>query len=157
MSVFYIVIIAFFIFILILIGLSIKQSFNKAKKTNAYNIDKYLDKKHEKAIHSNVFGVTGPNEDGISKQHIIASECVKGMRLKLEAFKYNSLPAVKVLTGENKQIGHLKREIAKELFSSIKKSKVLCVATKITGGGFKPSAYGVDIMLIVFADGVVDD
>lgn len=157
MDIFIGIIIVILIFVFVLVALFIKQSFDKAKKTNEYNIDKYLDKKHERAIPSKVFGTTSPNEDGINRQSIIATECVKGMRLKLAPFKYNNLPAVKVLTGDDKQIGHLKREIASQLFSSIKKSKVLCVATKITGGSFKRSVYGIDIMLIVFADGVVDD
>lgn len=89
-----------------------------------------------KPFFTKVVGVSYENEDGVSRQEIL-EDCFVGDRLALvrdpeDGFDPN---AVRVLDGDGRQLGFLRRNVAAELAPLMDKGmQFSCVISDLTGG-----------------------
>ncbi len=98
-------------------------------------------------IHTKVVGVTFDNDDGTSRQDIIAM-LGENEALKLEPYKYEGEPAIGVYeTRRHMQVGNLKKELAKTLYSTVTNNLIqFTLVREITGG--ENETLGCNILII---------
>lgn len=100
-------------------------------------------------IHTKVVGVSRTNDDGTSRQDILAG-CEEGDQLILERDEYNEHDenAIKVLTYDGEQIGYIKRELAAEIAPLMGAGiEFNCEIEEITGGVEGKETLGCNIVI----------
>ncbi|RTK97278.1 MAG: hypothetical protein EKK64_01740 [Neisseriaceae bacterium] len=99
-------------------------------------------------IITRVVGVTFPNEDGTSRQHIIRDNCYVGQMVDLihEEDNPRDKNAIKVCTSDGKQIGYIPKDISSVL---VRKSKDFDFYALINNTGLFKNYYAKVIIFIV--------
>ncbi|MEI8270044.1 MAG: HIRAN domain-containing protein [bacterium] len=99
-------------------------------------------------IITRVVGVTFPNEDGTSRQHIIRDNCYAGQMVDLihEEDNPRGQNAIKVCTSDGKQIGYIPKEISSDIVS---KSKDFDFYALINHTGLFKNYYAKVIIFVV--------
>ncbi len=101
-------------------------------------------------FNTKIAGVTFGNEDGTSRQSYIKN-CNVGDILAVKPTPIPDYPhALGVFTLNNKQLGNIGDEYAKEIYSKYPNSYIQATITGITGGNGKN--YGCNILLTVFKE-----
>lgn len=104
----------------------------------------------ERVINTKIVGVTRKNEDGTSRQELIA-ECYEGEELFLEREPDNEHDpnAISVWNEYGEQLGYINKSLASELAPKMDKGmRIACFVTAVTGGDDDKS-YGCNIKLIL--------
>lgn len=109
-----------------------------------------------KEFHSKIVGVTYPNDDGSSRQELLA-KCGKGQKLDLALRPMEQdKNAVAVLTRSGEQLGWLSREVASGIARALRKKDYYAKAqiTELTGGGWGPfkKTRGCNILISEFEE-----
>lgn len=135
----------------------------KDKSIDTYLLDKYISinklniernailveagMSNSSFIHTKVVGVTFNNDDGTSRQDIIAM-LGENEELKLEPYKYEGEPAIGVYeTRRHMQVGNLKKELAKTLYSTLTNNLIqFTLVREITGG--ENEMLGCNILIV---------
>lgn len=88
-------------------------------------------------IDTKVVGVSHQNDDGTSRQMVIANEVQEGDQLSLSPEPTNQYDpnAVRVLTQKGRQIGYLKKDVAQKLTEAIRNQTE--IRTKVSWVGEK--------------------
>ncbi|WP_339171170.1 HIRAN domain-containing protein [Anoxybacillus sp. FSL W8-1294] len=103
----------------------------------------------ERIINTKIVGVTRKNEDGTSRQELIA-ECYEGEELFLEREPDNEHDpnAISVWNEYGEQLGYINKDLASKLAPQMDKGmRVACFVTAVTGGDDK--SYGCNIKLVL--------
>ncbi|AMQ19633.1 HIRAN domain-containing protein [Geobacillus sp. JS12] len=104
----------------------------------------------ERIINTKIVGVTRKNEDGTSRQELIA-ECYEGEELFLEREPDNEHDpnAISVWNEYGEQLGYINKDLASRLAPQMDKGmRVSCFVTAVTGG-YDDKSYGCNIKLIL--------
>ncbi|WP_025950434.1 HIRAN domain-containing protein [Geobacillus thermocatenulatus] len=104
----------------------------------------------ERVINTKIVGVTRKNEDGTSRQELIA-ECYEGEELFLEREPDNEHDpnAISVWNEYGEQLGYINKDLASRLAPQMDKGmRVACFVTAVTGG-YDDKSYGCNIKLIL--------
>ncbi|QIZ66660.1 HIRAN domain-containing protein [Geobacillus subterraneus] len=104
----------------------------------------------ERVINTKIVGVTRKNEDGTSRQELIA-ECYEGEELFLEREPDNEHDpnAISVWNEHWEQLGYINKDLASRLAPQMDKGmRVACFVTAVTGG-YDDKSYGCNIKLIL--------
>ncbi|WP_047757561.1 MULTISPECIES: HIRAN domain-containing protein [Geobacillus] len=104
----------------------------------------------ERIINTKIVGVTRKNEDGTSRQELIA-ECYEGEELFLEREPDNEHDpnAISVWNEYGEQLGYINKDLASRLAPQMDKGmRVACFVTAVTGG-YDDKSYGCNIKLIL--------
>lgn len=104
-------------------------------------------------IHTKVVGVTFNNNDGTSRQDILAS-CSGGEEISLQYFDYRGTPAYAVFSRYG-QIGNLSKETAKLIDAKYDGCTVHGTITARTGG-YGDFPFGCNILLEIYREKIVD-
>lgn len=120
----------------LLIKFIVKQS---KKKKNGHSI---------RDFNTKVVGVTFNNPDGTSRQEIILS-CKEGEELEVRHYGDAEFPsAFGVFKKDGRQLGHISRELADDLYAFYNDNPKMAIVTGITGGG--KLSYGCNIHVFIY-------
>jgi len=110
--------------------------------------DKFLEENVVvREIHTKVAGVTFRNEDGSSRQKILADIC-PGEAVVFEHFTYQGAPAYSVSCC-GRQIGNLPADLARDLYELPDDYTFVGEVHQITGG-YDGLAYGCNLLLTLY-------
>lgn len=102
----------------------------------------------ERDFHTKVVGVTFNNDDGTSRQAIIAS-CKPGEDIILKPVPTKEYPdAIGVFNKKGQQLGHLGAELAAEIKTKWGYNPMSITIASLTGGGDR--AYGCNLHIVIY-------
>lgn len=129
-------------------GFGIAERYAAERQAALASWDKFLEENVVvREIHTKVAGVTFRNEDGSSRQKILADIC-PGEAVAFEHFTYQGAPAYSVSCC-GRQIGNLPADLARDLYELPDDYTFVGEVHQITGG-YDGLAYGCNLLLTLY-------